>query len=181
MNIIVLTGGTSKRFGSDKSSALINGRTLLEILTDGLENLIIVGPQSSIKATYVREKPVGSGPVAAIATGLIEVKSDLVAIFATDMPFASKLISELRVNLVNDAAIPVDADGYAQPLSAIYRVKALMSALESFDSLENKSMKELLARLNIDLIPIKKTELLLDIDTKEDLERAIDLASRLQP
>lgn len=181
MNSIVLTGGTSKRFGSDKSAALINGRTLLEILTEGLEDLIIVGPKTPIKARYVREEPIGAGPVAAIAAGVQAVNSELVAIFATDMPFASKIISELEVALINDAAIPVDKDGYAQPFAALYKVDALRRALDSFESLENRSMRDLIAKLNIDLIPVVESEALLDIDTKEDLIRAIDLASRFAP
>ena len=70
MNTIVLTGGTSNRFGADKSKAEINGKTLLEILTTDLTDLIIVGPQTEIKAKYVQESPLGAGPLAAIGAGL---------------------------------------------------------------------------------------------------------------
>lgn len=179
MKSIVLTGGTSKRFGSDKSEALINGKTLLEILSETLDDLIIVGPETSIKAIYVREEPIAAGPVAAIGAGLSKVDTELVAIFATDMPFAPRVLNQLESALLNDAAMPIDCDGYAQPLAAIYRTEKLRSALKSLGSLENKSVKELIAKLNVDQVPLVETELLLDIDTKEDLLRAIDLASRL--
>ena len=68
MNAIVLTGGTNKRFGSDKSKALINGQPLLKILIDNLDcdKLIIVGEKSEFEAEYIQEEPVKSGPVAAI-------------------------------------------------------------------------------------------------------------------
>ena len=181
MNIIVLTGGTSKRFGSDKSKAEINGKSLLEILTDGLSNLIIVGPESSVSAKYVRENPLGSGPVAAIAEALKEVSSTEVAIFATDMPFAPKLLGTLKENLIHDAALPLDCDGFAQPLAAIYRTEKLRSAISKFESVENKSVKELISHLVIDCVPLVDTEYLLDIDTPAELERAIDLAGRLAP
>jgi molybdopterin-guanine dinucleotide biosynthesis protein A len=179
MNSIILTGGTSKRFGSDKSQAIIANKTLLEILTEGLSELIIVGPETSINAKYVREEPQGSGPVAAIGAGLKEVESELVAIFATDMPFASRMLNQLERALIKDAAIPVDCDGFAQPLAAVYRTEALNRAISTFETLENKSMKELISKLDVDLVPLVETELLLDIDTKADLEKAIDLASRL--
>jgi molybdopterin-guanine dinucleotide biosynthesis protein A len=179
MNSIILTGGTSKRFGSDKSQAIIANKTLLEILTEGLSELIIVGPETSINAKYVREEPQGSGPVAAIGAGLKEVDSELVAIFATDMPFASRMLNQLERALIKDAAIPVDCDGFAQPLAAVYRTEALNRAISTFETLENKSMKELISKLDVDLVPLVETELLLDIDTKADLEKAIDLASRL--
>lgn len=179
MNTIVLTGGTSKRFGSDKSQALINGNSLLQILTDGLNDLIIVGPETSIKARYVQESPKSTGPLAAIGAGLRFVESDLVAIFAIDMPFAPRVLSELEHSLINDAALPVDREGYLQPLAALYRTAKLKEALASFETLENKSMKELIRKLNIDSVVISDYELLLDIDTQADLHNAIDLASRL--
>lgn len=185
MNTIVLTGGTSKRFGSDKSQALINGNTVLEVLTRNLNasanELIIVGPESSISAKYVREAPIGSGPVAAIAAGLKEVDSEFVAIFATDMPFAPRLVNQLFNALEHDAALPLDAEGFVQPLAAVYRTVALKKAIESFDSLENLAVKELISRLEIDQVPLLETEFLFDIDTKADLAKAIDLASRLTP
>lgn len=179
MKTIVLTGGTSKRFGSDKSEALINGKTILEYLTQGLSNLVIVGPESNVNAVYVREEPAGAGPVAGIAAGLNAVDTDLVSIFATDMPFAPRVLPQLMKSLINDAAIPMDCDGFLQPLAGVYRTEKLRGALESLGNLENKSMKELVSKLNIDRVPLVETEFLLDIDTKEDLVKAIDLASRL--
>lgn len=181
MNHIILTGGSSKRFGSDKSQAQINGRTLLEILTEGLSDLIIVGPENSVSAKYVREHPIGGGPVAAIAAGLKEVDTSEVAILATDMPFASRILNLLKENLINDAAIPIDSDGFAQPLAAIYRTDKLRIAISKLDGVENRSIKELISHLVIDCVPLVETELLMDIDTKEDLMVAIDLASRLAP
>ena len=181
MNSIVLTGGTSKRFGSDKSQAKIHGKTLLEYLSDGLENLIIVGPETSIPAKYVREEPIGSGPVAAIAAAMLEVDSDLVAIYATDMPFAPRITSQLVSALKNDAVVAIDCDGKLQPLAAIYRSSKLRSALASYESVENQSVKSLIAKLVIDEVPVVETEYLMDIDTQEDLLKAVDLASRLAP
>ena len=78
MKTIVLTGGTSRRFGSDKSEAMINGRTVFEYMTEGLDNLIVVGPKKNIDAVYVREEPAGAGPVAAIGAGLKAVDTELV-------------------------------------------------------------------------------------------------------
>ena len=181
MNIIVLTGGTSMRFGSDKSQAEIQGKTLLEYITTGLENLIIVGPETSISATYVREEPIGSGPVAAIAAAMNIVDSELVAIYATDMPFAPRITNQLVSALKNDAAIAIDCDGKLQPLAAIYRCEKLRSALATYESVENQSVKSLIAKLVVDEVPLVETEYLLDVDTHEDLLRAVDLASRLAP
>ena len=128
MKTIVLTGGTSRRFGSDKSEALINGRTVFEYMTEGLDNLIVVGPKKNIDAVYVREEPAGAGPVAAIGAGLKVVDTELVSIFATDMPFAPRVLPQLLKSLINDAAIPIDSDGYLQPLAGVYRTEKLRTA-----------------------------------------------------
>ena len=179
MRLMILTGGTSKRFGSDKSQTLINGKTLLEIAIDGREDVIVVGPKTSIPATYIREKPESGGPVAAIAAGLSLVDTKLVAIVAGDMPFATRLIEKLESSLINDAALAVDADGIAQPLTGVYRSSALREAIASFPNVANNSMKSLIEKLRVDLVPQVDTELLLDIDTQDELIRAVDLASRL--
>ena len=179
MNRIILTGGTSKRFGSDKSQAMINGKSLLEFISEGLEDLIVVGPETPIKAKYVREEPIGSGPVAAISAAMKEVKSELVAIYAIDMPFAPRVTGQLVSALKNDAAIAIDCDGKLQPLAAVYRSDKLQSALASYESVENQSVNSLLSKLVIDEVPLVDTELLMDIDTQADLLKAIDLASRL--
>jgi len=55
----------------------------------------------------------------------------------------------------------------------------LRNALKSLGTPDNKSVKELIAKLQIDQVPLVETELLLDIDTESDLLKAIDLASRL--
>ena len=95
------------------------------------------------------------------------------------MPFASKILNLLKENLISDAALPVDGDGFAQPLAAIYRTDKLRSAISKFENIENKSVRELISHLSIDRVPLVETELLMDIDTQEDLLKAIDLASRL--
>lgn len=179
MNYIFLTGGTSKRFGSDKSAAILNGKSLLEYATDGLNNLIVVGPTSNVNAIYVREVPEYSGPVAAISAGLQEVKTEVVGIFAIDMPFAPRIVSDLERALIHDASLPIDKYGFVQPLAGIYRTTSLRRALLEFESTQNQSMKSLISKLIIDEVPLVETELLMDIDTPEDYLVAIDLASRL--
>jgi molybdopterin-guanine dinucleotide biosynthesis protein A len=181
MNFIVLTGGTNRRFGSEKFEAKIGEKSLLELLCSYLPagDLIVVGPKSAVPATYVREVPEFSGPLAAIGAGMAQVTSDLVGIFATDMPFAPKIIPQLLDSLINDAALPVDIEGVAQPLAGIYRSAPLKDALATFESLANNSVKSLLDKLDIDLVPLVETGYLIDIDTKEALLEAIALQSRL--
>ncbi len=221
LNAIVLSGGTSSRFGSDKASAKINGQTLLELLitnllAEGIEEIVVVGPkvvlnlgktlEVAAKITFVREAPEFGGPVAAIAAAISEIQSEQVAIFATDMPFApkflpalkarldaeleskleSKLDSKLGSKLAGDAALIVDSQGFAQPLAALYQsapLKEALSELAKINGVSGQSMKRLIIDLKQVLVPLHETQLnpdyLLDIDTPQALELAIDLQSRL--
>ena len=108
MKIILLSGGDSKRFGSDKSQALIAGNTLPSIIKYQLDSLEFIEVGSEVKG----------GPVAAINFAIKKVDSELVAIFATDMPFAPRVLPELKAALINDAALPIDETGRLQPLAA---------------------------------------------------------------
>lgn len=189
MNFIILTGGTSKRFGSDKSKAEIAGQTLLEILYGNLPEgkVIIVGPKTNLVAEYVQEQPLHAGPLAALGAGMQLVDTDLVAVFATDMPFAPKLLPRLLIALSDDAALAKDVHGQLQPFAGVYRSKPLINALNSYSTLVNQSMKSLLEKLKVNQVPLVETnsenenlaEYLIDIDTPEALTQAIALKSRL--
>ena len=169
MKIILLSGGDSKRFGSDKSQALIAGNTLLSIIKYQLDSAEIIEVGSEVKG----------GPVAAISAAIERVDSELVAIFATDMPFAPRFLPELKAALINDAALPLDETGRLQPLAAIYRTNSLKQALTALKQKENASMQSLLTHLKIDAVVVNSPELLIDIDTEADLVRATELRGRL--
>jgi molybdopterin-guanine dinucleotide biosynthesis protein A len=180
---IILTGGTSKRFGSDKTEAKIAGRALIDHLIESIPGhvpIIVVGPardnfESRIQVT--QETPALGGPVAAIAAGLELVRTELAAVFAADMPFAPLLIPQLMnaMSYESDAVLPIDFNGFVQPLCALYRVDALAKALLTFEAISGQSMRNLLAGLRVAHIEVDNPGVrsLIDIDTQEDLIKAI--------
>jgi molybdopterin-guanine dinucleotide biosynthesis protein A len=189
-SIIVLTGGTSERFGSDKSQALINGKTLIARILDSIPSefeVIIVGQDPHIESsTYacVQEEPLGGGPVAGFKAGLQICDSELALLLATDMPFAiAKVINLLNLMKSHDEALMyVDAEGFQQPLAALYRVEAVENAFAAMGEVHGKSMKELVSHLTVVQIPATSEVAgsLIDIDTAADLNRAIAFAAQLK-
>ena len=137
-SLIILTGGRSRRFGSDKSLVEISGETLLNRILLALPPdlaVIVVGAREENLARevlFTREDPIHGGPVAGLAAGLLLAQSELIAVLATDMPFALPLLLELLQNFPTQAQafIPVDRAGFRQPLCAIYQRKALLGALK---------------------------------------------------
>ena len=161
---IVLSGGTNKRFGSDKSEALLHGITLL----DHVLSFIPKEVKRVIVGKDVFEEPPLGGPVAGIARGLQEIDSEYVAIAAVDMPYGSALFPLLLEAISADAAMPVDANGFRQPLCGIYRRVALLNAIEKLGNPHGQSMRALCDLLVIDEVHVD-ARALIDIDTPADL------------
>ena len=167
---IVLSGGTNKRFGSDKSQALLKGVTLL----DHVLSFIPVGIKTVIVGKDVFEQPPLGGPVAGIARGVQEVDTEYVAIAAVDMPYGSSLFPQLLEVITDDAAMPVDSQGFKQPLCGMYRQDALLAALAKLGDVHGQSMRALCDLLLINEISVNAGALV-DIDTPEDLIAAHEL------
>ncbi|CAB4912485.1 unannotated protein [freshwater metagenome] len=163
-SVIVLSGGTNKRFGSDKSLAILHGVTLLDHVLSFLPEdvkTVIVGKD-------VFEEPALGGPVAGIARGLEEIDTEFVAVVAVDMPYGSALFAQLLDAIQHDASMPVDAAGFKQPLCGIYRRTSLLSALEKLGNPHAQSMRALCELLVIDEVQVDPRALV-DIDTPADL------------
>jgi molybdopterin-guanine dinucleotide biosynthesis protein A len=161
---IVLSGGTNRRFGSDKSAALLHGITLLDHVLSFIPKEI----KTVVVGKDVLEEPPLGGPVAGIARGLQEIDTEFVAVAAVDMPYGSAVFPQLLDSIKNDAAMPVDADGFKQPLCGIYRRVALLSAIEKLGNPHGQSMRALCELLAIDEVQVD-ARALIDIDTPEDL------------
>ena len=187
LSAMILTGGTSSRFGSDKSQAKFGANSLIENLLITLPpeiDIVIVGPQlekSSRQVGYTQEHPRGGGPVAAIEAGLNLITSEFVVIIATDMPFASQILAVLTENFPDseEATIPLDSAGIRQPLCALYRSDALARALAQLGSTNRQSVRNLIKNLTVKELHLEPAlrRILLDVDTPSDLERAISLSN----
>jgi len=190
VSIIVLSGGTSARFGSDKSQALIAGQSLIALILGSIPSefkIVIVGKDPKIESSQyqcVHEDPIGGGPLAGFKAGLTACESELVALIATDMPFASARVLNL-LNFVrehDDAVMYVDAEGFKQPLAALYRSQSVKRALADMGEVHGKSMQELVSHLMVHEIEMSHeiAQALMDIDTAADLEQAIAFAAQVK-
>ena len=187
---LILTGGTSNRFGSDKSEAILQGNTLIDYLISSIPAgvpVVIVGPARDEFATTIRvvqEDSPGGGPVAGIAAGLPLIETEYVSVLATDMPYSAALVPLLMLDLSDevDGAIVVDEEGFQQPFSGIYRTLVLKRALEEIAPVSGQSMRKLLNQLHVKQVRLSADErhLLVDIDTPEDLIKAsVDSLARI--
>jgi molybdopterin-guanine dinucleotide biosynthesis protein A len=90
---VVLAGGRAARLGGQaKPQLLVGDRPMLQSVLDAVADAstrVVVGPPQPVPTdvVLVREQPPGGGPVAALRAGLAEVRTDVVAVLAGDLPF----------------------------------------------------------------------------------------------
>ena len=143
---IILAGGFSRRFGSDKGLTLLADKPLIRHVLDAVGNIVeekIVVASSKMQAEAFT-KVLGSNvkvavdkwemqsPLVGALTGFSEAHSEYALLLPCDTPLVSKdalaLILELCIG--KNAAIPRWPNGYIEPLQAAYRVKPALEASE---------------------------------------------------
>lgn len=188
-SIIVLSGGTSSRFGADKSQAILGHQQLIHHILAGIPKefeIIIVGADPLFTpASYrcVQESPAGGGPVAGIAAALELCESEIVGVLATDMPFAGAHMIHLlsAMTSYDDAIMFVDSKGFKQPLAALYRREALENALSTIGNPHGASMRTLISHLKIHEVQMSPEieKAMIDIDTPHDLMVAMEYLAKI--
>ncbi len=132
---VVLAGGRSSRFGSDKAAVELDGSTLLEIAVSLLEavcgEVVVAGSERSSIAPFelVGDGP-GRGPAAGILGASRAFGDRSVLVLACDMPLVStELLATLLGGRDHDWHLPRHAGGI-EPLCAHYGRQALLALEE---------------------------------------------------
>jgi len=147
---VVLAGGRSTRFGSDKLVAEVGGTPLLRHAVDAalphVAQVVVVGsPAAPLPdgVDVVPDSQQHAGPYAAVRDGIdaLGLGIDTVLVLAGDLVDPAPLLPLLLAALDSDdphhrpeAAVAVDADGRRQPLLAAYRVEPLVAGMAGVDA-----------------------------------------------
>jgi molybdopterin-guanine dinucleotide biosynthesis protein A len=146
--VVLVAGGRSLRFGTDKLSMLLD-RTIAALPEEW--PIVVVGPRRATVRTvaWIREDPPLSGPLAAIGAGVAQVPDEVghIVVVAADMPLAGLAVAELVHSCGPgvDVAYLVDRHGIRQPLLACYRAAWLRTTLARHVPLENRPARLLLS------------------------------------
>jgi len=135
-NAIVLAGGRSSRFGTDKAFVKVGGSTIVEsllfILRPLFPKVIVVTnhPEKyqAFPVQIVEDRIKGLGPLVGIYSGLLASDSERNFVVACDMPLLNpRLIRYLASIPKGDVVVPMIKDKL-EPLHAIYS-KSCLSAI----------------------------------------------------
>lgn len=125
----ILTGGASRRMGTDKSQLLIERQTFTDRISETLltvtDSVTIVGrqPEESTLPSIADVYPQW-GALGGLHAALTACRREWAIVVACDLPFVTaELFSYLAsLRLDHKAVVAIQPDGRPQPLAALYRV-----------------------------------------------------------
>jgi len=135
---IVLCGGKSTRMGTSKAQLPFGGETMLQrvvrLLATVLSPIVVVAaPEQQLAGLpsdvlVARDEREGRGPLEGLRAGLKALPLDVDGAYVTscDVPLLVPAFVQRMIELVEGFDIAVmEIDGFAHPLSAVYRRSAL--------------------------------------------------------
>ncbi|UXH43844.1 molybdenum cofactor guanylyltransferase [Rossellomorea vietnamensis] len=133
---VIVAGGQSRRFGSDKAFSLFKGKPFfqhsLQAVSSFADEVIIVtsrtlfprfNAMANVKVVEDMEEFKGCGPLAGIYTAMNECQAEWYAVLPVDVPLVTSSLVDCLVSKIDgtyDAIVPV-IGGKLQPLLALYR------------------------------------------------------------
>ncbi len=154
---VVLAGGKSTRFGSNKAFAKIDGKQSIaysiELLKNFTDDIVISGDEliyGELGYKCVEDKFKNVGPLGGIYSALSEMDSDYCIILTCDMPFIT--ISEIELLLLNrkkDNATFYNVNDKTYPFPGVYAKELKDVLLESIQKDDLKVSEALKNHTNI--------------------------------
>jgi len=176
---VLLTGGASRRMGTDKAQLVVNGETLAartaRVLATVCDPVVEVGPGVS-GLPAVREEPPGAGPLVALLAGVGALgRPHSVILLACDLPNVSPELIGLLVEWPGSGTVIPVVDGRFQYACARYGPAAFDEARASLrhglTSLREIAGSDCEYVSEADWGGVASALTFADVDTPEDLRR----------
>ena len=161
---LILAGGKSRRFGSDKARLRLHDRDIVEMLAEECAKVcreVLVITDSGCKflpprVDFFREVADNyreSGPMGGLQAGLAAARYDLCLLTACDMPLLTAPLMELflKHSQGHDIVLPQDGEDI-EPMFGVYR-KSLLPAVEDLLAAKRRSLLNLTRESDTLLLP----------------------------
>jgi len=201
---VILAGGKSHRLGQEKALLEFDGRPLIcwtaKILLSaadevvvvardqqharGLEEIVLETISDQCRILFTWDSVSGFGPVAGLEAGLRIARGRFAFATGCDLPFLNRMVINRLFELAcpeggYEAAVPVQPNGYFEPLHSVYEREKMQYACQRALERGERRIHVALKELVVNWVP---KELLWSLDpehlsffnlnTIEDLERA---------
>jgi molybdopterin-guanine dinucleotide biosynthesis protein A len=178
LEAVVLTGGESKRMGSDKAALMATG--IVSVFASLEVPVTVLGREPIEGLAFLRDESEFAGPATALSK--FEPSSDFVFVCSCDLPlFRRECVSVIAGGIGDkEAAIPV-VEGRGQYLCAAYRASVFAEWTHQVESDGLRSMRELVRVLDCEFLDETsllaagiEPEWVLGANTPDELRKALD-------
>jgi len=179
LSALILAGGRSRRMGTDKALLRFGGATLIEHVVRQIqprcdELLLSVGTSDRydfLGLPTLRDPVPEQGPLRGIAEGLRSARHERLLVLACDLvqvPLA--LVARIEYAVAgHDAAVPKTAEGYWEPLFAIY-TKGCLDVIDRHLDRGELCAFGYYGELDVAVVPLAPGESLTNLNSLADLE-----------
>ncbi|MCW8802627.1 MAG: molybdenum cofactor guanylyltransferase [Candidatus Bathyarchaeota archaeon] len=193
---VILAGGFSRRFGSDKGLVHLRNKPLVRHVIDNVssavdEILVVVSSEVQKKtfepivehtAKLIIDSDKSQSPLIGTITGFEVANSEYSLLVPCDAPLISTKIVEFLfdVSPTRKAVIPRWTSGYVEPLQAVYHTQSALIAAKNAIKQQRLDMRSMINNLNniryvsTNVLKQLEPELLsfFNVNTPQDLQKA---------
>jgi len=189
---VILVGGKSRRFGSDKFFLNINGNYLFERTYNILKSVfneepVFIGRWApALNYQFFPDLIPNLGPIGGLYTAFKLFSSHYVFLIACDMPLIQKEVLEYmykNLDFSSHIYIPKLENGFIEPLFAFYK-STLLKTIEENISKNDLKLRSLINDHIVQYLTYEEIRSLdpnlytfLNINTKSDFSKIIDIIS----
>jgi molybdopterin-guanine dinucleotide biosynthesis protein A len=166
---VLLVGGASRRFGSPKALARLDGETLAErawrLLGEACDERIAVGKRDDaleLPFPLVDDGTAVRAPLAGLVAGLRAARNEIVVVVPVDCPLLESGDIRALADACADAAVPRTG-----PLPGAYRKSALPVFQRRLEAGE-LTLRDALAELDVRVVAVDAARLA-NVNTADDL------------
>jgi molybdenum cofactor guanylyltransferase len=165
---VLLVGGASRRFGSAKALAELDGETLADrawrLLGDACDERFAVGRGIGLTFPTLPDAVFGGGPLGGIVAGLRAASHDVAVVIPVDMPLLTVASLHALADACRDVAVPQSG-----PLPGAYAKRALPELERALDR-GDFALRHVIAGLETVVVRLAD-DVLANVNTRNDLER----------
>ena len=188
VSAIVLAGGRSSRFGRDKLTEPIDGRTLLGHAIDAVrpfatEIIVVVAPDPTevpalpADVTVVHDTLAFEGPLAGFLAGLGAAREPIALVVGGDMPsLVGAVLEAMLAESDAHGAVILEQDGRPRPLPMVVRREPALATADHLIGAGERRLRALASALAAHVLPESTWRVmdpggltLRDVDTPADL------------
>jgi molybdopterin-guanine dinucleotide biosynthesis protein A len=173
----ILIGGKSKRFGSPKWQAIINGQTVLDRIwsaSDKIENRFVIGKEKpqKINKPFIQDMLEFNAPINGLYTALKIAKTDWILLLSCDLPLITpKIFEKLWKSKTDNCDIVIPKANNKTQVTCGFYHKRILPKLESEIQKKHYSLYKLLEMIETTFIDFGADDRFINMNTKADLEK----------